>query len=496
MISRKRLFIANRGEIAVRIIQAARELGFFTILPVAEDDLGSISAQEADLVCPLEGKGISETYLSIPKLIRLAKENGTGFVHPGYGFLSENKEFARAVIQAGMEWVGPPPEAMELLSSKVQAKELCRKLDIPTVPFVTFQKQVSQKDLDRAAEEIGFPLLVKAAAGGGGRGMRKVFELDEFAEAVNSAQREAQAAFGDATVFVEKLVSPARHIEVQVLGDKNGKVVAVGERDCSLQRRHQKIIEETPSPALSDVQRRFLEEAAVRLLSEAGYGNAGTVEFIFDSKGGWCFLEVNTRLQVEHPITEERYGLDLVQWQLRIAMGESLWFGDLYPKGTAIEARLYAENPYLGFTPQPGRVYELSFPRMKGVRIETGFGGLGVISPNYDPLLAKIIAWAPVRKEALAKLSTALRETVILGPTTNRDFLIALLGHPKFLEGDYHTHFVEEEFDGLTPSWSKGTLAQVLATTFEAPISVGTGKMLTPEQESLFRRLSMGREYL
>ena len=492
----KRLFIANRGEIAMRIIQAARELGFFTILPVAQDDLSSIAAQEADLVCPLDGKNISETYLSISQLIRLAKENGTGFVHPGYGFLSENKEFAQAVIQAGMEWVGPPPEAMRLLSSKVQAKELCRKLNIPTVPFVTFQKQVSQKELDRAAEEIGFPLMVKASAGGGGRGMRKVFEPGEFAEAVNSAQREAQAAFADPTVFVEKLVSPARHIEVQVLGDKNGKVVAIGERDCSVQRRHQKIIEETPSPALSEVQRRFLEDAAVRLLSEAGYSNAGTVEFIFDSKGGWCFLEVNTRLQVEHPITEERYGVDLVQWQLRIAMGESIWLGDLHPKGTAIEARLYAENPYQGFTPQPGRVYELSFPRTKGVRIETGFGGSGIISPNYDPLLAKIIAWAPIRKEAITKLTAALRETVIVGPTTNRDFLAAVLEHSKFLEGDYYTHFVEEEFDGLSPDWTKETLAHVLAVAFETPLVVGEGRMSVPKQTSLFRQLSIGRDYL
>jgi len=448
------------------------------------------------LVCPLEGKNISETYLSIPKLIRLAKEYGAGFVHPGYGFLSENKEFAQAVIQAGMEWVGPPPEAMELLSSKVEAKKLCRKLNIPTVPFVTFQKQISQKELDRAVEEIGFPLLVKASAGGGGRGMRKVFGPGEFAEAVNSAQREAQAAFGDPTVFVEKLVTPARHIEVQVLGDKNGKVVAVGERDCSVQRRHQKIIEETPSPALSDVQRVFLEEAAVRLLTEAGYSNAGTVEFIFDAKGDWYFLEVNTRLQVEHPITEERYGVDLVQWQLRIALGESIWLGDLHPKGTAIEARLYAENPYQGFTPQPGKVYELSFPRAKGVRIETGFGNSGVISPNYDPLLAKIIAWAPTRKEALAKLSTALRETVILGPTTNRDFLAAVLEHPKFAEGDYHTHFVQEEFDKSALSWSKEALAQVLAMAFEAPSTAGMGKAVSPIEESLFRQLSVGRDYL
>ena len=492
----KRLFIANRGEIAVRIIQAARELGFYIILPVAADDLGSIAAQEADLVCPLEGKGISETYLSIPKLIKLAKENQAGFVHPGYGFLSENKEFARAVIDAGMQWVGPPPAAMELLSSKVQAKELCKKLNIPTVPFVTFQKQVSQKELAGAAEHLGFPLLVKASAGGGGRGMRKVFEPGKFAEAVSAAQREAQAAFGDPTIFVERLVSPARHIEVQVLGDKNGKVVAVGERDCSVQRRHQKIIEETPSPVISEVQRKFLEDAAVRLLTEVGYSNAGTVEFIFDSKGEWYFLEVNTRLQVEHPITEERYGLDLVQWQLRIAQGESIFLGDLHSKGSAIEARLYAENPYQGFTPQPGRVYELSFPRAKGVRIETGFGNSGMISANYDPLLAKIIAWAPTRNEAIAKLTTALRETVIVGPTTNRDFLIAVLEHPKFTEGDYHTHFVEETFNGSPPSWNKETLAQVLTFAFESPSAVETGKTPVQKQDSLFRKLPLGRDYL
>ncbi len=495
-MSTKRLFVANRGEIAVRIIQAARELGFFTILPAAEDDLNSVAAQEADLVCPLEGKNLSETYLSIPKLVRLAKENKADLVHPGYGFLSENKEFARAVIEAGMEWVGPPPKAMELLSSKVRAKELCQKLKIPTVPFVTFQKGISPKELDKAAEEIGLPLLVKAAAGGGGRGMRKVFEQKEFAEAVRSAQREAQTAFGDATVFVERLVSPARHIEVQVMGDKNGKLAALGERDCSIQRRHQKIIEETPSPLLSEVQRKYLEDYAVRLLQEAGYFNAGTVEFIFNSKSQPYFLEVNTRLQVEHPITEERYGIDIVQWQLRVALGECLWFGDLHPKGSAIEARLYAENPYQGFTPQPGRVFELSFPRIKGVRVETGVGASGFISPNYDPLIAKIIAWAPTREEALRKLVTALQETVIVGPMTNRDFLVAILQHPKFVEGDYHTHFVQEEFDGVGLNWPEEKLAQILAEAFSSPAITSNGNTAARKTGSVFGELQLGREYL
>jgi len=492
----RRLFIANRGEIAVRIIQAARELGFFTILPVAEDDFVSVAAQEADLACPLEGENLSKTYLSIPKLVQLARENRADLVHPGYGFLSENKDFAQAVIDAGMEWVGPPPKAMELLSSKVRAKELCQKLKIPTVPFVTFPKEVSAKELEKAAEEIGFPLLVKASGGGGGRGMRKVFEEKEFAEAVHSAQREAQTAFGDPTVFVERLVSPARHIEVQVMGDKNSKLVALGERDCSIQRRHQKIIEETPSPLLSEVQRKYLEDYSIRLLQEAGYISAGTVEFIFDSKGQPYFLEVNTRLQVEHPITEERYGIDIVQWQLRIALGESLWLGDLHPKGAAIEARLYAENPYQGFTPQPGRIYELSFPRIKGIRIETGVGASGFISPNYDPLIAKIIAWAPSREEAIRKLVTALRETVIVGPTTNRDFLIAVLQHPKFAEGDYHTHFVHEEFDGAGLNWPEERLAQVLAAAFGSSAVVAAGNSAAQKAGSVFGELQLGREYL
>ncbi len=442
-----RLLIANRGEIARRIIRSAHDMGIATVAVYADGDAGAPFVRDADAAVALHGSSSAETYLDTAKVLEACHRSGADAVHPGYGFLSENTAFAEAVERAGMRWVGPSPEAIAAMGDKLAAKELMVAAGVPTLPAIEL---TSATDLASAANEIGYPVLVKAAAGGGGRGMRIVETEAELAEAVAGARREAQAAFGDGTVFLERWVTAPRHVEIQILGDRHGNLVHLFERECSIQRRHQKIIEEAPSPAVDPDLRARMGEAAVSAAKKIGYASAGTVEFLLDGGEFW-FLEVNTRLQVEHPVTEEITGLDLVREQLRIAEGETLGYGqeDLCIDGHAIEARLYAEDPTNDFLPTGGTV--LAWEEADGGRFDTGIETGSEVSIEFDPMIAKVIVHAPTRREAAGRLARVLEKTRLQGVTNNRDFLVATLREPAFLAGDTTTDFIER----VAPSRSR-----------------------------------------
>ena len=442
-----RLLIANRGEIARRIIRSAHDMGIATVAVYADGDAGAPFVRDADAAVALHGSSSAETYLDTAKVLEACHRSGADAVHPGYGFLSENTAFAEAVERAGMRWVGPSPGAIAAMGDKLAAKELMVAAGVPTLPAIEL---TSDTHLASAANEIGYPVLVKAAAGGGGRGMRIVETEAELAEAVEGARREAQAAFGDGTVFLERWVTAPRHVEIQILGDRHGNLVHLFERECSIQRRHQKIIEEAPSPAVDAELRARMGEAAVSAAKKIGYASAGTVEFLLDGGEFW-FLEVNTRLQVEHPVTEEITGLDLVREQLRIAEGEPLGYeqGDLSIDGHAIEARLYAEDPSNDFLPTGGTV--LAWEEADGGRFDTGIETGSEVSIEFDPMIAKVIVHAPTRREAAGRLARVLEKTRLQGVTNNRDFLVATLREPAFLAGDTTTDFIER----VAPSRSR-----------------------------------------
>ncbi len=442
-----RLLVANRGEIARRIFRSARAMGIATVAVHADGDADAPFVAEADEAIALDGRSSSETYLDIGKVLAAAARTGADAVHPGYGFLSENADFARAVGEAGLVWVGPSPEAIAAMGDKLSAKALMREAGVPTLQAVELG---AGADLAAAAAEVGFPVLVKAAAGGGGRGMRVVESEDELADAVEGARREAEAAFGDGALFLERWLASSRHVEIQILGDLHGNLVHCFERECSIQRRHQKIIEEAPSPVVSEDLRARMGAAAVAAGRAIDYSSAGTVEFLVEQPADgsaptdFRFLEVNTRLQVEHPVTEEITGLDLVREQLRIARGERLGFGqhDLAIGGHAIEARLYAEDPANDFLPQTGRV-ELWRPASgTTARFDSGVESGSDVGIEFDPMLAKVIVAAPNRREAALRLARTLETTRVQGIRTNRDFLVATLRSPEFLAGDTTTDFI------------------------------------------------------
>jgi acetyl-CoA carboxylase biotin carboxylase subunit len=443
----RRLLVANRGEIAVRIQRTAQRMGITTIAIYSEVDRYAPHVEMAHERYFLGGNTPAETYLHIEKILAIAREARADAIHPGYGFLSENPAFAKAVTEAGMIFIGPSAEAMARLGNKVAAKQLAQSVGVPLVPGTA--SAVSGQAALQAAETIGFPLLIKAAAGGGGKGMRKVLNPADFPEALQRAQSEAQSAFGDPSVFLEKYIEKPRHVEVQILADLHGNAVYLFERDCSIQRRHQKVIEEAPAPNLSPQTRTAMGEAALRLIQAAGYTQAGTVEFIVDANENFYFLEVNTRLQVEHPVTEMITGLDLVEWQIRIAQGEPLEFSqaDLQPHGHAIEARIYAEDPRHDFLPSTGLLYKYQPPTYPHLRIDNGYEEGSIVPLYYDPLLAKVIAWGETRSEAIARLQTALQNFIIVGLEHNIDFIQFVLRHPAFAQGQMHTHFVEDYFD-------------------------------------------------
>ncbi|MBW5484447.1 ATP-binding protein [Streptomyces bambusae] len=454
------LLVANRGEIAVRVLRSARALGLDTVAVHSDPDADALHVREADAAVRLPGAASAETYLRGDLIIEAALAAGADAVHPGYGFLSESPEFARAVRAAGLVWVGPPPEAIEAMASKTRAKELMRAAGVPLLDPVD----------PATATEADLPLLLKAAAGGGGRGMRVVRDLDALKDELEAAAAEARSAFGDGEVFAEPYVERGRHVEVQVLADAHGTVWALGTRDCSLQRRHQKVIEEAPAPGLPAALRTALHEAAVAAARAVSYRGAGTVEFLVTADGRPYFLEMNTRLQVEHPVTEEVFGLDLVALQLRIAEGTPLPADPPTPTGHAVEARLYAEDPAQDWRPQTGVLHTLDVPGP--VRVDSGFVAGDTVAVHYDPLLAKVIAHAPTRAEAVRALARALSRARIHGLTTNRDLLVRSLRHPDFAAARVDTGFYDRHLATLTgpaPDAGLAALAAALAETVPAP---------------------------
>ena len=439
------LLIANRGEIARRIIRAAREMGLRTVAVYSEADADAPHVLEADRAVLIGPPPPQASYLRVEAILDAARQTGADAIHPGYGFLAENAAFAQAVADAGLVFVGPPPQAIALMGDKAAARARMQAAGVPVVPG--YQGADDDQALAQAAARIGFPVLLKAAAGGGGKGMRVVAQPEDLAEAAAAARREAQHAFGDARLILEKYIPQARHVEFQILADAHGQVLHLYERECSVQRRHQKIIEETPSPLLDDALRRRMAQAAVAAARAVGYVNAGTVEFIVDPETrAFYFLEMNTRLQVEHPITEMVLGLDLVQWQLRVAAGQALpWRqGDLRPRGHALEVRVYAEDPTNGFLPSTGRLVHVVEPQGPGVRVDSGVRPGLEVTPHYDPLLAKIIVHAEDRPGAIARMQAALERTAYHGVVTNVAFLLQVLRHPDFRAGRYHTRWVDE----------------------------------------------------
>ncbi|MDL2716534.1 MAG: biotin carboxylase N-terminal domain-containing protein [Acidobacteriota bacterium] len=436
-----RVLVANRGEIAVRVIRACRTAGLECVAVYSDADREARHVALADAAVRLGPAPAKESYLSIPLLISAAQKTRCDAVHPGYGFLSENADFARAVVGAGLVWIGPPAEAMEAMGSKISARERMRATGVPVVPGALIPPETSGSF--KEISSLGFPVVVKASAGGGGKGMRVVGSEAELSSAISSCRREALSAFGDSTVYVEKYLDSPRHIEVQVLGDMHGNVVALGERECSLQRRHQKVVEECPSPAVTPELRSRLCQAAVEAARAVGYVSAGTVEFLLEPSGAFWFLEMNTRLQVEHPVTEEAFSVDLVALQLSIAAGERLPELPAAPSFHAIEARVYAEDPDAGFLPQAGRLLLWVEPSGPGVRVDSGVTAGQAVDVHYDPMLAKIVGVGRTREEARRRLVAALRETVALGVTTNLSWLGRLLESDPVVRGETNTGLLE-----------------------------------------------------
>ena len=446
----KKILIANRGEIAVRILRACRELGVRSVAVYSDADRASLHVRLADEAYPIGPAPSRESYLVIEKIIGAARYAGCDAIHPGYGFLAENPALARACLDAKITFIGPSPEAMANLGSKTAARHLARKAGVATVPG-TLDPILRMEDALNAAREIGFPVVLKAVAGGGGKGMRAVASANELPAAWRDAASEALNAFGDARIYIEKYLDRSRHIEMQIFGDALGNVIYLGERECSVQRRHQKVIEEAPSPFMTPELRRAMGEAAVRLAREAGYTNAGTAEFLVDEKRNFYFLEVNTRLQVEHPVTEAVTGLDLVKLQLQVAAGERLPIGqqDVNLRGHAMECRIYAEDPENHFFPSPGRIVSWRAPHGPGIRLDEGVYSGWTVPGDYDPLLAKLIAWGADRAEAMARLKRALEELQVAGIHTNTALFQKILASSDFQNGAIHTRWLDERLASL-----------------------------------------------
>jgi acetyl-CoA carboxylase biotin carboxylase subunit len=473
----KRVLVANRGEIAVRVMRACRELGISTVAVCSDVDRHARHVREADRVVPLGGRSSRESYLDADRVIEAARKAGVDAVHPGYGFLSESAAFARGCEDAGLIFVGPPAAAIELMGSKPAARALAARIGVPVVPG---EVPVAQSDeaLEAAVRRIGLPALVKPAAGGGGIGMREVRTADTIAEAVRGARHDAAAAFGDDMLYVERLVERPRHVEVQVFGDRHGTLVHLLERECSLQRRHQKVVEECPSPAVTPALRARMGEAALAVARAAGYSSAGTVEFLLDGEGdaaAFYFLEMNTRLQVEHPVTEAVTGLDLVHAQLRVAQGNRLaWRQDrIAARGHAIECRVYAEDPSAGFLPQAGHVLVYAEPHAPGVRVDGGLEAGDEVPVQFDPLVAKLIAHAEDRPAAIARARAALARFVVLGVRTNTSYLRAVLGHPDFGLARIDTRWL----DRVTPSIVEAAAEAPPAAIAAAVAALGAAKL-------------------
>jgi len=445
----KKILIANRGEIAVRVIRACRELGISPVAIYSECDRTALHVRLADEAYPVGPSAPRESYLRIDRVIDAVRRSGADAVHPGYGFLAENAEFAAAVRDAGATFIGPSPDAIAAMGSKTAAREVATRAGVAVVPGTPdpLPPDVPDAEIAAIASKIGYPLLVKAVAGGGGKGMRTVSDPADLSGAIRSARSEAGAAFGDAAVYIERRITRPRHIEVQLLGDAHGTVLPFVERECSIQRRHQKVVEETPSTAVAPALRREITSAAAAVARTVGYTNAGTIEFLLDESGAFYFLEMNTRLQVEHPITEMVTGLDLVRWQMRIARGERIDVDPerlLTPNGHAIECRIYAEDPDNNFLPSPGRIQHLRIPGGPGIRDDSGATAGLDVPIYYDPMISKLIAWAEDRPAAIARMRRALSEYVVAGIKTTVPFFRWLLEQPAFVTSDFHTTYLDD----------------------------------------------------
>ena len=483
----RRVLIANRGEIAIRIARACHAQGLAAVAVYSDADREAPHVLAADDAVGIGPAPARESYLRGDALIEAARRTKADAVHPGYGFLAENAAFARAVVEAGLTWIGPAPGTIAAMGDKITARATADRAGVPLVPGA----EVGAGDGAEAARRagaLGYPVLVKAAGGGGGKGMRAVARPEELADALAAAGREAEAAFGDARVYLEKLIERPRHVEVQVLGDGRGGLLHLGERECSIQRRHQKLVEETPCPIMTARLRADMTEAALAVAGAVGYASAGTVEFLLDGTGRFYFLEMNTRLQVEHPVTELITGIDLVAAQLRIARGEPVGFSqsDVTFRGHAMEVRVCAENPAAGFLPSAGTVVALSEPAGPGVRVDSGIDAGTSVPLEYDSLLAKIAAWGSDRRAAIDRLHAALRETVVLGPTTNLAFLQDVLAHPAFRAGETHTGFLDEHLAGWRPDEGELFAAAIAAalglrsSTGGVPTSSGPARAPSP----------------
>jgi len=447
-----KLLIANRGEIAVRVIRACREMGIATVAVFSEADREALHVLLADEAVPIGPAPAAQSYLSTEKLIAAARATGAQAVHPGYGFLAENASFADACATAGLVFIGPPPAAVRAMGDKMAARRVAASLGVPVVPGVS-EAVTDDKDAARIAEDVGYPVMLKAVMGGGGKGMRLVHRREDLAGALRAARSEAGAAFGDASVYIERYLAAPRHVEIQILADAHGSTVHLGERECSIQRRHQKLIEESPSPGVDAELRRRMGAAACRLAAAVGYVNAGTAEFLVDARGSFYFLEMNARLQVEHPVTELVTGRDLVREQLRIAAGEKLGYGqeDIAWSGAAIECRINAEDPDQGFLPSPGRITRLSAPAGPWVRNDSGVYAGYTVPRYYDTLMAKLIVWAPDREAAVARMERALGEYQVGGVRSTIPVLRRILRHPDFVAGRLDTQFMERLDDATVP---------------------------------------------
>ena len=439
-----KILIANRGEIAVRIIRACRNLGIRSVAVYSKEDAKSLHVQLADQrICIGEGPA-RNSYLNMDRIIAAAENMGADAIHPGFGFLSENSEFVRKCKENGITFIGPDADVIDKMGNKSHARKTMMDAGVPVVPG-TKEPVYDAETGKKLAEEIGYPVMIKASSGGGGKGMRVAANEDEFEFQFNMAQRESANAFGDDTMYIERFVENPRHVEIQIMADSHGNVVALGERDCSVQRNHQKLIEESPSPAIDEETRRKMNEYAVLAAKTVGYTNAGTIEFIVDPKGNFYFMEMNTRIQVEHPVTEWVTGVDLVKEQIRIASGQKLSYTqeDIRLTGHAIECRINAENPEKGFRPSPGTITDMYFPGGKGIRIDSAVYSGYTIPPYYDSMIAKVIVWAKNRTEAIRKMQSALGEVIIEGIDTNVDYQYEILDHPDFQSGNTDVEFIE-----------------------------------------------------
>ena len=442
-----KILIANRGEIAVRIIRACKEMNIKTVAIYSEVDKNALHTRLADEAICIGPALSTKSYLNIKNIIEAAYITGSDSIHPGFGFLSENSQFAKICEESNIKFIGPNSKIIDLLGNKSNAKELMKKAGVPVIPG----SDGSVKGIEDAiliAEEIGYPVILKAAAGGGGKGIRIANDVEELEKNYNIVKQEAKISFGDDSIYIEKFIKNPRHVEIQILADEHGNVVHLGERDCSIQRKHQKVIEETPSTIVDDKLRNKMGDAAVKAAKVAGYTSCGTVEFLVDDDKNFYFMEMNTRIQVEHPITEMRTGIDIVKEQIKIAGGEELKFKqkEIEFKGHSIECRINAENPSKNFMPCPGKIEGINLPGGNGIRVDTAIYSGYTIPPNYDSMIAKIISFGTTRNEAIAKMKRALEELVIDGVDTNRDFLFEIIRHPDFIRGNFDTSFIEKEF--------------------------------------------------